>query len=129
MYEAGEGFCERRGGRGWLAVGDVEVEPGEDGLVEHFAGLVVGRVVEVAWPFEEFECGEQDGAARFEVVDGAVKLVGDALFAFPHLPHSCFDFVLWPFGVAEEVEESVFLAVEFAELRAEGSAELGRCLL
>jgi len=36
---------------------------------------------------------------------------------------------LWPFGVAEEVEESVFLAVEFAELRAEGSAELGRCLL
>ncbi|MGH3813311.1 MAG: hypothetical protein ACRDUV_12770 [Pseudonocardiaceae bacterium] len=55
--------------------------------------------------------------------------MGDALFAFSHFLYSCFDFVLWPFGVADEVEESVFLAVEFGELRTQGGAELGRRLL
>ncbi|MGH3946515.1 MAG: hypothetical protein ACRDRY_06190 [Pseudonocardiaceae bacterium] len=105
-----------------MAVGAVEVEPGEDRLVEHLAGVVGGCVVEVAWSIEEFECPEEHGAAGFEVVDGALELVGDALLVFPHFLHSCFDLVLWPCGVADEVEESVFLAVEFGELFAQGGA-------
>ncbi|MGH3901471.1 MAG: hypothetical protein ACRDTA_25110 [Pseudonocardiaceae bacterium] len=84
MYEAGEGLCERCRGRGWSAVGAVEVEPGEDRFVEHLAGLVGGCVVEVAWLVEEFECGEENGAAGLEVVDGSFELVGDALFVFSH---------------------------------------------
>ncbi|MDQ3762597.1 MAG: hypothetical protein M3460_13300 [Actinomycetota bacterium] len=99
-------------------VSAVEVEQGEDRFVEHFAG-VGGCVVEFAWSAEEFERGEEDGAAGFEVVGGAFELVGDALFVFSYFLQSCFDFVLWPFGVADEVEESVFLAVEFGELRTQ----------
>jgi hypothetical protein len=50
--------------RGWLAVGAVEAEPGEDRFVKHFAGLVRGGVVEVTWSVEEFECGEEDDLSR-----------------------------------------------------------------
>ena len=71
-----------------------------------------------AWLAEQFECGEEDCAAWFEVVGGVFELVGYALFVFPHLLYSCFDFVLWPVGVADEVEVSVFLAVESGELRS-----------
>ena len=35
-----------------------------------------------------------------------------------------FNFVLWPFGIADEVEESVFLAVEFGELFAQEARSL-----
>jgi hypothetical protein len=111
VYEAGEGLGERGCGRSWPPVGAVEVEPVEDRFVEHLAGFVGGCVVEVAWPVEQFQGGEENGAAGLEVVDSALELVGDALFIFPHLLHSCFDLVLWPFGVADEVEVPIFLLV------------------
>jgi hypothetical protein len=54
VYEAGDGLVEVVGGDGGAVFGfvGVEVEPGEDRLVEEFAGVAGGGVVEVVWPVE-----------------------------------------------------------------------------
>ncbi|MGH3922999.1 MAG: hypothetical protein ACRDTT_09055 [Pseudonocardiaceae bacterium] len=53
VHEAAEGFMEIVGRDGGVAGGvGVDIESGEDRLVEQFAGVVGGGVVQIAWPVE-----------------------------------------------------------------------------
>jgi hypothetical protein len=60
-----------------------------------------------------------------QFVCGAVELLLDAGLFFTDVADSCFDLLLVPVGITDEVEVAVFLCVEFFEVLGEFFADLG----
>jgi hypothetical protein len=77
---------------------------------------------------EEIERGREDGASGLEIVGGVLELVGDPLLAFADGLEPSFDLLLRQIRVADEVEPSILLRVEFGELVAQRFAETRGCL-
>ena len=111
MHEAGVGLAQRCGDGSGPALGAVEVEPGEDCLVEGLARGLGDGLVEVAGTVEQVKRGDEDGEAVFEIVGGLVELARNPGLILADGLEPLLDLVLGPAGIADQVEVAVFLSV------------------
>ncbi|MFV0318382.1 MAG: hypothetical protein ACK5O2_15655 [Microthrixaceae bacterium] len=101
-----------------LVVGDlvaVEVELGEDGLVDGSSSLSAERLVERPGGFEELQCLFDDRSAGLQVGGVVGEPSMDAGAIALQFLESFLDLGLGEFAICGEVDEVLFLAVEAGE--------------
>ncbi|WP_214110100.1 hypothetical protein [Acrocarpospora catenulata] len=89
----------------------------EERLIECASAVLAGRLVELARLAEQIQDGRDRGAARVEIrAVGLLKLCLQACALVADVAHSFGYLLPWPVGVSHQVEEPVFVLVEFGQL-------------